>query len=122
MPDYMPRALPTPPTPADDPLKCAVALGNRVRTDKGAEGVRRYVQCMREFLPRPVHESLCRALDVPVGESAPPVPPPQPALDPKMQMLQMLLQLMNGGRPDAQNHAGGGLPLAALMQLFPQMK
>ncbi len=121
MSDYMPRALPKPAAPSDDPLKCAVTLGNRIRIDKGTEGVQRYAHCMREFLPRAMYESLCRALDLPAEESALPSQPPQPVSDPRMQMLQMLMQFMKNGRPDAQS-ALGGLPISMLTQLFSRTK
>jgi len=127
LPSYAPRALPTPKSANDDPLQCAVALARRIRADKGTEGAQRYVDCMREFLPAPMHAALCRSLDLACTapqqplSAHPPLSTPQqpPPSNAKMQMLQMLMQLMSGMQNGPQNSSP---PQNMLSQLFSQMK
>ena len=133
MPSYTPHALPTPPSHANDPLLCAIGLGKQIRTDKGTEGVRRYVACIREFLPETTYHALCRALDIELsgdafgqqrsdfgGKAAFSF---DPGANPRALFLQMLMQMLSKNAPPngtGNSPLSGGFPMNLLMQFLSQ--
>lgn len=107
------------------PYESARQLGRFVQRERGMQGVRNYVEAIREFLPHTEYIELCKAMGVQPSKHAPQSghsdgASKQAAQNPanQAQMLQMLTQLMGmQGGQDASGGMGGMNP-ALLAQLL----
>lgn len=106
------------------PHESARQLGRFVQRERGMQGVRSYVEAMREFLPQTEYIELCKAMGVQPSKRA--QKPSnndgggnQAAQNPanQAQMMQMLTQLM-GMQGGGDANGMGGMNPALLAQLL----